>query len=173
MKISLLESCIDVNGGTIFGYHVNDPQRYGVVSFDKNFKAISIEEKPKKPNSNYAVPGLYFYDNSVIEVAENLEPSSRGEYEITDINKYYLNKNLLNVKIMNKGTVWLDTGTIPSLLQANLYVQVIEERQGKKIGCIEEAAFRKGFINKEDLLKIAYNLNKSGYGDYLVNLTKL
>ena len=170
MKIKPLETCLDVNGGIIFGYHVKDPKRYGVVEFDSNFKAVSIEEKPVKPKSNYAVPGLYFYDNSVIDIAKNLKPSSRGEYEITDINKYYLKNNNLEVRVMGKGSVWLDTGTIESLLKANTYVQVIEERQGRKIGCIEEAAYRKGYINAEQLLKIAKPLKKSGYGNYLEGL---
>ena len=133
---------------------------------------ISLEEKPKNPKSNFAVPGLYFYDNSVIDVANNLKPSSRGEYEITDVNKYYLENNLLRVKILSRGSVWLDTGTVKSLLQANSYVQVIEERQGRKIGCIEEAAYIKGLINEEQLLKLAYPLKKSGYGEYLENLIK-
>ena len=133
---------------------------------------ISLEEKPKNPKSNFAVPGLYFYDNSVIDVAKNLKPSSRGEYEITDVNKYYLENNLLSVKILSRGSVWLDTGTVKSLLQANSYVQVIEERQGRKIGCIEEAAYIKGLINEEQLLKLAYPLKKSGYGEYLENLIK-
>jgi len=170
MKIKPLETCLDVSGGIIFGYHVKDPKRYGVVEFDSNFKAISIEEKPVKPKSNYAVPGLYFYDNSVIDVAKNLKPSNRGEYEITDINKFYLKNNNLEVRVMGKGSVWLDTGTIESLLKANTYVQVIEERQGRKIGCIEEAAYRKGYINAEQLIKIAKPLKKSGYGDYLESL---
>ncbi len=170
MKIKPLETCLDVSGGIIFGYHVKDPKRYGVVEFDSNFKAISIEEKPVKPKSNYAVPGLYFYDNSVVDVAKNLKPSNRGEYEITDINKFYLKNNNLEVRVMGKGSVWLDTGTIESLLKANTYVQVIEERQGRKIGCIEEAAYRKGYINAEQLIKIAKPLKKSGYGDYLESL---
>ena len=170
MKIKPLETCLDVNGGIIFGYHVKDPKRYGVVEFDSNFKAISIEEKPVKPKSNYAVPGLYFYDNSVIDVAKNLKPSYRGEYEITDINKFYLKNNNLEVRVMGKGSVWLDTGTIESLLKANTYVQVIEERQGRKIGCIEEAAYRKGYINAEQLIEIAKPLKKSGYGNYLESL---
>ena len=170
MKIKPLETCLDVNGGIIFGYHVKDPKRYGVVEFDSNFRAISIEEKPVKPKSNYAVPGLYFYDNSVIDVAKNLKPSYRGEYEITDINKFYLKNNNLEVRVMGKGSVWLDTGTVESLLKANTYVQVIEERQGRKIGCIEEAAYTKGYINAEQLLKIAKPLKKSGYGNYLESL---
>ena len=170
MKIKPLESCLDVIGGIIFGYHVNDPKRYGVVEFDSDFKAISIEEKPDIPKSNYAVPGLYFYDNSVIDVAKSLKPSDRGEYEITDVNKFYLENNNLEVRVMGKGSVWLDTGTIQSLMKANMYIQVIEERQGRKIGCIEEAAFHKGFISKEELIRIAKPLKKSGYGDYLESL---
>ena len=170
MKIKNLSDCKNVSGGTIFGYHVKNPQRYGVVEFDKNFKAISIEEKPQKPKSNYAVPGLYFYDNSVIEIAKNLSPSQRGEYEITDLNKVYLKQNKLDVRILTKGSVWLDTGTVESLLKANLYVQVIEERQGQKIGCIEEAAYVSGFIDANQLLKLAEPLKKSGYGHYLERL---
>ena len=142
----------------------------GVVEFDDKNKVVSIEEKPIKPKSNFAVPGLYYYDNSVIDVAKEMKPSARGEYEITDINKYYLSKGLLDVKILTKGSVWLDTGTIKSLMQANQYVQVVEERQGRKIGCIEEAAFFSGFINTEQLLKLADPLVKSGYGEYLIDL---
>ncbi len=170
MKIKNLFDCKNVQGGIIFGYHVKSPNRYGVVEFDKNFKAISIEEKPTHPKSNYAVPGLYFYDNSVIDIAKNLSPSSRGEYEITDINKFYLKNKNLDVRLLDKGSVWLDTGTIESLLKANLYVQVIEERQGRKIGCIEEAAYTSGFINSEKLLELARPLKKSGYGNYLESL---
>ena len=170
MKIKTLEDCKNVDGGIVFGYHVNDPERYGVVEFDSNFKALSIEEKPKKPKSSYAVPGLYYYDNSVVEIAKNIKPSSRGEYEITDINKEYLKRNQLDVKLLGRGTVWLDTGTFQSLMQANQYVQVIEERQGRKIGCIEEAAYRMGLINKKQLLKIAEPLKKSGYGEYLISI---
>lgn len=158
------------NGGVVFAYHVSDPWRYGVVEFDANHNAISIEEKPKAPKSNYAVPGLYFYDNSVVEVAKNIQPSPRGEYEITDVNKYYLENKNLKVGILSRGTAWLDTGTFSSLLQASQFVQVIEERQGLKIGCIEEMAFRMGFINKEQLEQIARPLLKSGYGDYLMNI---
>ena len=172
MKIKNLENCNDVDGGMIFGYHVNDPERYGVVEFDKNNNAISIEEKPSNPKSNFAVPGLYFYDNSVIDVAKNLKPSARGEYEITDINKFYLKNNKLKVNLLSRGSVWLDTGTINSLIQANNYVQVIEERQGRKIGCIEEAAYIKGLIDKEHLLELAKPLMKSGYGKYLESLVK-
>ena len=170
MKIKMLSDCNNINGGIIFGYHVQDPERYGVVEFDANNKAISIEEKPKNPKSNYAVPGLYYYDNSVIDVAKGIKPSARGEFEITDVNKHYLEKSKLEVKILSKGSVWLDTGTIKSLMQANQYVQVIEERQGRKIGCIEEAAFFSGFINKEQLIRLANPLIKSGYGEYLIGL---
>ena len=170
MKIKMLSDCNNINGGIIFGYHVQDPERYGVVEFDANNKAISIEEKPQNPKSNYAVPGLYYYDNSVIDVAKGIKPSARGEFEITDVNKHYLEKSKLEVKILSKGSVWLDTGTIKSLMQANQYVQVIEERQGRKIGCIEEAAFFSGFINKEQLIKLANPLIKSGYGEYLIGL---
>ena len=170
MKIKMLSDCNNINGGIIFGYHVHDPQRYGVVEFDANNKAISIEEKPQNPKSNYAVPGLYYYDNSVIDVAKGIKPSARGEFEITDVNKHYLEKSKLEVKILSKGSVWLDTGTIKSLMQANQYIQVIEERQGRKIGCIEEAAFFSGFINKEQLIKLANPLIKSGYGEYLIGL---
>ena len=157
-------------GGVVFAYHVSDPERYGVVEFDKDKKAISIEEKPEKPKSNYAVPGLYFYDNTVIEVAENLKPSPRGEYEITDVNKYYLQNNLLKVGVLDRGTAWLDTGTFASLMQASQFVQVIEERQGLKIGCIEEVAFKAGFINATALEKLAQPLLKSGYGNYLLSV---
>ena len=172
MKVKILQDCSNVDGGIVFGYHVHDPERYGVVEFDDKLKAISLEEKPLKPKSNYAVPGLYFYDNSVIEIAKKIKPSERGEYEITDLNKYYLNQNRLDVRLMSKGSVWLDTGTIQSLLQATQYVQVIEERQGRKIGCIEEAAYFSGFINASELLALAYPLKKSGYGNYLENLVK-
>ena len=172
MKINTLTSCKDVEGGIVFGYHVNDPERYGVVDFDENFKALSLEEKPKNPKSNYAVPGLYYYDNSVIEIAKTIQPSARGEYEITDVNKEYLNQGKLDVRVLGRGTAWLDTGTFTSLMQANQYVQVIEERQGRKIGCIEEAAWRMGYINDAKLLEIAEPLRKSGYGEYLLNLVK-
>jgi glucose-1-phosphate thymidylyltransferase len=170
MKIKTLASCKDVEGGIIFGYHVNDPERYGVVDFDEHYHALSLEEKPKNPKSNYAVPGLYYYDNSVVEIAKNIQPSARGEYEITDVNKEYLRQGRLDVKVLGRGTVWLDTGTFASLMQANQYVQVIEERQGRKIGCIEEAAYRMGYINYEQLLAVAEPLRKSGYGEYLVKL---
>ena len=172
MKIDTLTSCRNVDGGIVFGYHVNDPERYGVVDFDENFKALSLEEKPKNPKSNYAVPGLYYYDNSVVEIAKNIKPSERGEYEITDVNKEYLRRGKLDVRVLGRGTAWLDTGTFQSLMQANQYVQVIEDRQGRKIGCIEEAAYRMGYINEEKLLEIAEPLRKSGYGDYLINLLK-
>jgi len=157
-------------GGIVYAYHVSDPERYGVVEFDEHNKVISIEEKPAKPKSNYAVPGLYFYDNEVIDIAKNLKPSPRGEYEITDVNRIYLERGKLNVCIMDRGTAWLDTGTFDSLMQASQFVQVIELRQGIKIACIEEIAYRKGFINKEQLIKIAEPLMKSGYGEYLMNL---
>jgi glucose-1-phosphate thymidylyltransferase len=166
----LLEENSEPDGGIIYAYHVSDPERYGVVEFDKSGKAISLEEKPENPKSSYAVPGLYFYDNSVVELAKNLEPSARGEYEITDLNKIYLEQGKLRVSILERGTAWLDTGTIESLMQASQFVQVIESRQGFKIGCIEEIAYRKGFINKEQLLSIAEPLKKSGYGQYLINV---
>ncbi|MCB0400638.1 MAG: glucose-1-phosphate thymidylyltransferase RfbA [Flavobacteriales bacterium] len=160
----------DPVGGVVFAYHVSDPERYGVVEFDKDQKAISIEEKPKQPKSHYAVPGLYFYNNDVVEIAENLTPSARGEYEITDVNKIYLEKGMLEVGILDRGTAWLDTGTHTSLMQAGQYVQVIEERQGLKIGCLEEIAYRKGFIDKNQLIELAKPLLKSGYGDYLMDI---
>lgn len=157
-------------GGVIFAYHVQDPQRYGVVEFDEESKAISIEEKPEKPKSNFAIPGIYFYDNSVVNIAKSIKPSIRGELEITDINKIYLSKEKLNVQILDKGTAWLDTGTFTSLMQASQFVQVIEERQGQKIGCIEEVAYKMGYINKSQLNKLAEPLLKSGYGKYLQQL---
>ncbi|MEM7160869.1 MAG: glucose-1-phosphate thymidylyltransferase RfbA [Bacteroidota bacterium] len=160
----------DPDGGIVFAHHVSDPERYGVVEFDANNIAVSIEEKPENPKSNFAVPGLYFYDNEVVEIAKNLKPSARGELEITDVNKSYLEREKLKVAILDRGTAWLDTGTFTSLMQAGQYVQVIEERQGLKIGCIEEVAFKKGFINKDQLIKIAEPLVKSGYGNYLLNL---
>lgn len=165
----LLENS-DPVGGVVFAYHVSDPQRYGVVEFDKNLKAISIEEKPLIPRSNFAVPGLYFYDNSVVQVAKDLKPSTRGEYEITDVNKHYLENEKLKVGILSRGTAWLDTGTFESLLQASQFVQVIEQRQGLKVGCIEEVAYRKGFINIDQLAMLAQPLLKSGYGQYLLGI---
>jgi len=160
----------DPDGGVVFAYHVNDPERYGVVEFDEKNNAISIEEKPKKPRSNYAVPGLYFYDNSVVEVAKNIKPSARGEYEITDVNRVYLEKSKLKVGKLSRGTAWLDTGTFESLLQASQYVEVIQNRQGQQIGCIEEIAYRMGYINKEQLIEAAQPFLKSGYGSYLLDL---
>jgi glucose-1-phosphate thymidylyltransferase len=168
----MLQQINNPDGGVVFAYHVSDPERYGVVEFDKNNKALSIEEKPKEPKSNYAVPGLYFYDNDVIKIAKNLKPSPRGEYEITDVNKEYLKQGKLKVSIMDRGTAWLDTGTFLSLMQAGQFVQVIEERQGLKIGCIEEVAFTMGYINKEQLIKIAQPLTKSGYGNYLLEIAR-
>jgi len=160
------------NGGIIYAYHVSDPERYGVVEFDDNMKAISIEEKPKQPRSNYAVPGLYFYNNEVVKIAKELKPSPRGEYEITDVNKVYLNQGNLKVSVLDRGTAWLDTGTFDSLMQASLFVQVIEQRQGIKIACIEEIAYRKGFINEQELRFLAEPLLKSGYGQYLIEQLK-
>ncbi len=168
----MLEELTNPEGGVIFAYHVSDPERYGVVDFDENMTALSIEEKPQNPKSNYAVPGLYFYNNSVVEIAKNLQPSPRGEYEITDVNKEYLKQGKLKVAVLDRGTAWLDTGTFNSLMQAAQFVQVIEERQGLKIGCIEEIAFNKKFINKEQLITLAEPLLKSGYGQYLMNLVK-
>ena len=169
---SLLQKNSNPDGGVVYAYHVSDPERYGVVEFDKNNKAVSIEEKPEKPKSNFAVPGLYFYDNDVVEIAEKIKLSPRGEYEITDINAEYLRRGKLKVGILDRGTAWLDTGTFASLMQAGQYVQVIEERQGLKIGCIEEVAYRMGFINKDQLLEIAQPLKKSGYGVYIENIVK-
>ncbi len=166
----LLTENSDPTGGVIFAYHVSDPERYGVVEFDADKQVISIEEKPAQPKSNYAVPGLYFYDQDVVEIAKNLKPSARGEYEITDVNKEYLKRGKLRVGLLSRGTAWLDTGTFASLMQAGQFVQVIEERQGLKIGCIEEIAYNKGFINAAQLEEIARPLVKSGYGDYLLKL---
>ncbi|HTO14697.1 MAG TPA: glucose-1-phosphate thymidylyltransferase RfbA [Edaphocola sp.] len=167
---SILSDNTNVEGGIVYAYPVQDPERYGVVEFDENFKALSIEEKPIHPKSNYAVPGLYFYDNSVVEIAKNLKPSARGEYEITDINKVYLEKEKLKVSVLGRGTAWLDTGTFNSLMEAGQFVQIIENRQGLKIGCLEEIAFKKGFISENELLKLAEPLKKSGYGLYLEKL---
>ncbi len=168
----MLQKINDPDGGVVFAYHVSDPERYGVVDFDENHNVLSIEEKPAKPKSNYAVPGLYFYDNSVVEIAKNLKPSPRGEYEITDVNKEYLKRQKLKVSILDRGTAWLDTGTFASLMQAGQFVQVIEERQGLKIGCIEEIAYKMGFISREQLISIATPLTKSGYGTYLLKMAE-
>ncbi len=170
---NLLKAHSNPDGGRVFAYHVTDPERYGVVEFDNDFKAVSIEEKPAKPKSNYAVPGLYFYDNEVLGIAAELKPSPRGEYEITDVNRIYLQRGKLHVGILDRGTAWLDTGTFHSLMQAGTFVQVIEERQGLKIGCIEEIAYREGFINAAQLEQIATPLVKSGYGKYLMGLLGL
>lgn len=167
----LLRANNDPDGGIIYGYHVQDPKRYGVVEFDDKGKAISIEEKPQKPRSNYAVPGIYFYDNEVVEIAKNIKPSGRGELEITDVNRIYLERDKLQVSIMDRGTAWLDTGTFQSLMQASQFVEVIEERQGLKIGAIEEVAFQMGYIDQEQLHRLAQPLMKSGYGQYLLTLT--
>ena len=168
----MLRENTDIDGGMVYAYHVSDPERYGVVEFDSQGKAISIEEKPAQPKSNYAVPGLYFYDNDVVEIARNLKPSARGEYEITDVNKEYLKQGRLKVQRMDRGTAWLDTGTFASLMQAGQYVQVIEERQGLKIGCIEEIAWRMGFIDDAQAEQIAQPLVNSGYGKYILNQLK-
>lgn len=169
---NILQASVDPDGWTVFAYHVHDPERYGVVEFDADKKALSIEEKPKNPKSNYAVPGIYFFDNSVVEVAKNIRPSARWEYEITDVNKHYLENGKLQVQIMDRGTAWLDTGTFDSMMQASQFIQVIEERQGLKIGCIEEIAFQKGFLPREWLETRAKKQLKSGYGQYLLNLLK-
>jgi len=169
----LLQGSVDPEGGVIFAYRVADPERYGVVEFDESLKAISIEEKPQKPKSNFAVPGLYFYDNQVVDIAKNLEPSARGEYEITDVNKHYLAEGQLQVGVLERGVAWLDTGTHQSLMQASQYIQVIEERQGLKIGCIEEIAYDMGFIDAEQLERLGHKFIKSGYGQYLLNVLKL
>ncbi|CAI8251061.1 MAG: Glucose-1-phosphate thymidylyltransferase 1 [Polaribacter sp. SA4-10] len=166
----LLKQNLEVSGGIVYAYHVNDPERYGVVEFDENNKAVSIEEKPTAPKSNFAVPGIYFYDNSVIAIAKSIQPSKRGELEITDINQAYLDQGELSVRILDRGTAWLDTGTFNSLMQAGQFVQAIEERQGLKVGSIEEAAFRSGFINKEQLHKLVTPLLKSGYAENLIKL---
>jgi glucose-1-phosphate thymidylyltransferase len=168
----LLQKNNDPDGGVVFAYHVSDPERYGVVEFDEQMNAVSIEEKPLQPKSYYAVPGLYFYDNSVVEIAKNLKPSARGEYEITDVNKQYLKEGKLKVGVLDRGTAWLDTGTFDSLMQAGQFVQVIQERQGLNIGCIEEVAWRMKFIDNKQLEEIAEPLRKSGYGEYLLNLLK-
>ena len=169
---TLLKNKTNPDGGVVFAYHVSDPERYGVVEFDKDFKALSIEEKPTQPKSNYAVPGLYFYDNEVVEIAKNIQPSPRGELEITDVNNVYLSKGKLEVGVLDRGTAWLDTGTFDSLHDASEFVSVIEKSQGFKIGCIEEIAFRNKFINEEKLLETATKYVKSGYGEYLKNLIK-
>lgn len=168
----MLQEQADPDGGVVFAYHVSDPERYGVVEFDDDMMAVSIEEKPQKPKSNYAVPGLYFYDNSVVEIAKNIKPSARGEYEITDVNNEYLKQGKLSVSVLDRGTAWLDTGTFNSLIQASQFVQVIEERQGLKIGCIEAVAYARGFIDAKQLKELAQPLLKSGYGDYLISLLK-
>lgn len=167
---AFLADCLHPQGGIVFAYPVSDPERYGVVTFDEDQRVVSIEEKPQAPRSNYAVPGLYFYDNSVLEIARTLKPSARGEYEITDVNKAYLSQGALWVKVFGRGAAWLDTGTFQSLSDAGDFVRIIEQRQGLKIGCIEEVAFRKGFISKTQLQSIAHNLVKSGYGEYLLRI---
>ncbi|MGV3547588.1 MAG: glucose-1-phosphate thymidylyltransferase RfbA [Pedobacter sp.] len=168
----LLQTSANPEGGVVFAYQVSDPERYGVVEFDENNKVISIEEKPAQPKSDYAVPGLYFYDNDVVEIAKNIKPSPRGEYEITDVNKVYLERGKLKVGVLSRGTAWLDTGTFASLMQAGQFVQIIEERQGLKIGCIEEIAYRMGYITADQLREIAKPLVKSGYGEYLLRIVK-
>ena len=172
MKRQYLKSSDNFDGALIFGYHVNDPERYGVVEYDQNNNVISIEEKPKKPKSNFAVPGLYYYDNQVVEIAKNIKPSARGEYEITDINLEYLKRGMLKVQTLGRGTAWLDTGTFKSLMQASQFVEVIESRQGRKIGCIEEAAYKMGLIDNNQLRLLAQPLLRSGYGNYLLSLLK-
>jgi glucose-1-phosphate thymidylyltransferase len=169
----LVQSFNDVEGAAVFAYEVSDPERYGVVEFDDNFNAVSIEEKPVSPKSNFAVPGLYFYDNSVVEIAKNIAPSARGEYEITDVNRIYLEQGKLKVGVMDRGTAWLDTGTFDSLSDASEFVRVIEKRQGQKIGCIEEVAYRMGFLSHEQLMQVAEKYIKSGYGQYLKRLQKI
>ena len=166
----LVQSFNDVQGAAVFAYEVADPERYGVVEFGKDFNAISIEEKPVEPKSHYAVPGLYFYDNTVVEIAKNIAPSARGEYEITDVNRVYLENGNLKVGVMDRGTAWLDTGTFDSLSDASEFVRVIEKRQGQKIGCIEEVAYRMGFLNRDELMVVAEKYAKSGYGQYLKNV---
>jgi glucose-1-phosphate thymidylyltransferase len=168
----LLQENNNPDGGVVFAYHVSDPERYGVVEFDENMNALSIEEKPTQPKSNYAVPGLYFYDNEVVDIAKNIKPSPRGELEITDVNRVYLERKKLKVGVLKRGTAWLDTGTFASLMQAGQFVQVLEERQGLKVGCIEEIAYKNGWINKEQLKVEASKLLKSGYGAYLMGLIK-
>ncbi len=167
-----LSECNDPKGGTVFAYHVSDPERYGVVEFDSDHKVISIEEKPEFPKSNFAVPGIYFYDNRVVEIAKSLEPSDRGEYEITDVNKAYLEMGELQVSVLERGTAWLDTGTFDSLQEAGQFVNVIESRQGLKVGCLEEVAYRMGYIDSKQLKSLAYSLIKSGYGEYLLNIAE-
>jgi len=167
-----LQKCVNPQGAIITAYPVLDPERYGVVKFDKNTNAISLEEKPKNPKSNYAVPGLYFYDNNVIDIAKSIKPSDRGEYEITDVNKIYLEQGKLKVMVFGRGTAWLDTGTFDSLIQASQFVEVIQNRQGLKISCIEEIAYRKGFIDKKQLIKLAEPIRKSGYGEYLLKIVE-